>query len=126
MVAPVAQDPHGPQALPQQTPETQSPLWHWLPAVHDELTEARTPEKVRRCVLSLPAWYKVQKAPENQTTAFPITLHRGEREGTPEVLLAAIARTVSELDHDPLPAELELQVRELLDLYLEGNQKEEA
>src|SRR6266853_306440 len=58
-------------------------------AVHEELTEARTPEKVRRCVLSLPAWYEVQKAPENQTTAFPITLHRGEREA---ILLAETLR----------------------------------
>src|SRR5882762_3302859 len=58
-------------------------------AVHDELTEARTPEKVRRCVLSLPAWYEVQKAPENQTTAFPITLHRGESEA---ILLAETLR----------------------------------
>jgi predicted nucleic acid-binding protein len=25
-------------------------------AVHEELTDARTPENVRRCVVSLPAW----------------------------------------------------------------------
>jgi len=30
-------------------------------AVHEELTEARTPEKVRRCVLSLPAWYEYKR-----------------------------------------------------------------
>jgi predicted nucleic acid-binding protein len=58
-------------------------------AVHEELTEARTPEKVRRRVLSLPAWYEVRKAQENQTTAFPITLHRGEREA---ILLAETLR----------------------------------
>src|SRR5258708_28235324 len=58
-------------------------------AVHEELTEARTPEKVRRRILSLPAWYEVRKAPENQTTAFPITLHRGEREA---ILLAETLR----------------------------------
>jgi hypothetical protein len=33
---PVAQLPHGPQALLQQIPETQLPLWHWFPAAHDE------------------------------------------------------------------------------------------
>src|SRR5882762_5494288 len=47
------------------------------------------PEKVRRRILSLPAWYEVRKAPENQTTAFPITLHRGEREA---ILLAETLR----------------------------------
>jgi predicted nucleic acid-binding protein len=58
-------------------------------AVQEELTEARTPEKVRRRVVSLPAWYEVREAPENQTTAFPITLHRGEREA---ILLAETLR----------------------------------
>jgi predicted nucleic acid-binding protein len=54
-------------------------------AVHEELTEARTPEKVRRRILSLPAWYEVQETPETQAIAFPVTLHRGEREA---ILLA--------------------------------------
>jgi predicted nucleic acid-binding protein len=58
-------------------------------AVHEELTEARTPEKVRRRILSLPAWYEVREAPETQVTAFPITLHRGEREA---ILLAEALR----------------------------------
>jgi predicted nucleic acid-binding protein len=58
-------------------------------AVHEELTEARTPETVRRCILSLPAWYEVRKAPENQAAAFPVTLHRGEREA---ILLAEMLR----------------------------------
>src|SRR5712691_10988233 len=58
-------------------------------AVHEELTEARTPENVRRRILSLPAWYEVRTAPENQITAFPVTLHRGEREA---ILLAETLR----------------------------------
>src|SRR5882762_2067762 len=58
-------------------------------AVHEELTEAKTPEKVRRRVLSLPAWYEVRKAPETQVTAFRFTLHRGEREA---ILLAETLR----------------------------------
>ena len=58
-------------------------------AVHEELTEARTPENVRRYILSLPAWYEVRKAPENQAAAFPVTLHRGEREA---ILLAEMLR----------------------------------
>jgi len=39
-------------------------------AVHEELTEARTPEKVRRRVLSLPAWYERRqkiKQPHSQS-----------------------------------------------------------
>jgi len=58
-------------------------------SVHEELTEARTPESVRRYILSLPAWYEVRKAPENQAASFPVTLHRGEREA---ILLAEILR----------------------------------
>jgi predicted nucleic acid-binding protein len=54
-------------------------------AMHEELTEARTPEKVRRRILSLPAWYEVRETPETQVIAFPVTLHRGEREA---ILLA--------------------------------------
>src|SRR6266852_621251 len=59
-------------------------------AVHEELTEARTPENVRRCISSLPAWYEVRKAPENQAASFPVTLHRGERE---TILLAEMLRS---------------------------------
>ena len=54
-------------------------------AVHRELTEARTPENVRRCVLSLPAWLEVRTVQETPGTPFPVTLHRGEREA---ILLA--------------------------------------
>jgi predicted nucleic acid-binding protein len=58
-------------------------------AVHEELTEARTPENVRRSVLSLPAWYEVRTALETHATTFPILLHRGEREA---ILLAETLR----------------------------------
>jgi predicted nucleic acid-binding protein len=58
-------------------------------AVHEELTEARTPENVRRRILSLPAWYEVRMAPEDQVNAFPVALHRGEREA---ILLAEALR----------------------------------
>jgi predicted nucleic acid-binding protein len=58
-------------------------------AVHGELTEARTPENVRRRIFSLPTWYEVRTAPETQGTAFPVTLHRGEREA---ILLAEALR----------------------------------
>ena len=58
-------------------------------AVHEELTDARTPETVRRRVLALPAWFEVRKVQETQTTMFPVTLHRGEREA---ILLAEALR----------------------------------
>jgi predicted nucleic acid-binding protein len=48
--------------------------------VHGELTDARSPETVRRRVLALPAWFEVRTVQETQTTVFPVTLHRGERE----------------------------------------------
>jgi predicted nucleic acid-binding protein len=54
-------------------------------AVHEELTEAKTPENVRLRVLSLPAWYQVRALREIQATSFPVKLHRGEREA---ILLA--------------------------------------
>lgn len=54
-------------------------------AVHGELTDARTPEIVRRRVLSPPSWYEVRIVPETGATTFPVTLHRGEREA---ILLA--------------------------------------
>ncbi len=34
MQVPVAQEPHGPQALSQQTAETQCADWHWLAPEH--------------------------------------------------------------------------------------------
>jgi predicted nucleic acid-binding protein len=49
-------------------------------AVHEELTDAKTPETVRSRVLSMPAWFEVRGVQENQTTTFPVTLHRGERQ----------------------------------------------
>jgi hypothetical protein len=49
-------------------------------AVHEELTDSRTPETVRRRVLALPAWFEVRAVQASQKTRFPVTLHRGERE----------------------------------------------
>jgi len=48
-------------------------------AVHEELTEARTPHRVRDTVLSLPAWYQIREVSETTQSPFPLTLHRGER-----------------------------------------------
>jgi len=53
--------------------------------VREELTDAKTPETVRRRVLALPPWFEVRTAQETQKTSFPVTLHRGEREA---ILLA--------------------------------------
>src|SRR5580658_4830736 len=58
-------------------------------AVHKELTDARTPEVVRRRVMSLPSWFEVRTLPETQTSTFPVELHRGEREA---ILLAEALR----------------------------------
>jgi predicted nucleic acid-binding protein len=58
-------------------------------AVQEELTDTRTPETVRRYVLSLPAWLEVRTVQETQTTTFPVTLHRGERQA---ILLAEALR----------------------------------
>jgi predicted nucleic acid-binding protein len=49
-------------------------------AVHDELTDARTPEIVRRCMASLPSWFEVCTVDETLPVIFPVTLHRGERQ----------------------------------------------
>ena len=54
-------------------------------AVHEELTDARTPRWVRRRIMSPPAWFEVRVIRETETTTFPVTLHRGEREA---ILLA--------------------------------------
>lgn len=54
-------------------------------AVREELTDQKTPELVRRRVLSLPDWFEVRSVTDTQTTVFPVTLHRGEREA---ILLA--------------------------------------
>ena len=58
-------------------------------AVHEELTDTRTPETVRRRVSSFPAWFEVRTVQETQTSTFPVTLHRGEREA---ILLAEALR----------------------------------
>ncbi|SRR6266849_2490692 len=58
-------------------------------AVHEELTDARTPEIVRRCVASLPAWFEVCTVDETCPATFPVTLHRGERQA---ILLAEALR----------------------------------
>jgi predicted nucleic acid-binding protein len=54
-------------------------------AVHEELTDARTPETVRRRALSMPAWFEVRTVQETHGTVLPVTLHRGERQA---ILLA--------------------------------------
>jgi len=73
-------------------------------AVHEELTDARTPETVRSRVLSLPAWFEVRTVQGTQATTFPVALHRGEREAIllaealrPDVLLIdeQIGRTIA-------------------------------
>jgi predicted nucleic acid-binding protein len=58
-------------------------------AVHEELTDSRTPETVRGRVLAMPAWFEVRTVQETQATTFPVTLHRGERQA---ILLAAALR----------------------------------
>lgn len=58
-------------------------------AVHEELTDARTPENVRRRVSSLPAWFEVRRVDETHPVTFPVTLHRGERQA---ILLAEAVR----------------------------------
>jgi predicted nucleic acid-binding protein len=58
-------------------------------AVHEELTDARTPEIVRGRVSAMPAWFEVRQVQEPQTTTFPVTLHRGERQA---ILLAEALR----------------------------------
>ena len=54
-------------------------------AVHEELTDARTPEAVRRRALSMPVWFEVRTVRETHRTVLPVTLHRGERQA---ILLA--------------------------------------
>lgn len=58
-------------------------------AVYEELTDARTPETVRRRVGSLPAWFEVRAVDETGASTFPVTLHRGERQS---ILLAETLR----------------------------------
>ncbi len=54
-------------------------------AVQEELTDAKTPEMVRRWVASAPDWFEVRSVNERRPIAFPVTLHRGERQA---ILLA--------------------------------------
>jgi predicted nucleic acid-binding protein len=54
-------------------------------AVLEELTEAKSPENVRRRLLSLPRWLEVRAVPHRPNLVFPVNLHRGEREA---ILLA--------------------------------------
>jgi predicted nucleic acid-binding protein len=56
-------------------------------AVHEELTDAKTPETVRSRVNSMPGWYEIRTVQETQRTTFPVPLHRGEREA---ILLAEV------------------------------------
>jgi predicted nucleic acid-binding protein len=58
-------------------------------AVHEELTDAKTPEIVRRRVASLPGWFEVRTVDETGMPTFPVTLHRGERQA---ILLAEALR----------------------------------
>jgi predicted nucleic acid-binding protein len=58
-------------------------------AMHEELTEARTPENVRSRIFSLPSWYEIRTVQESPAIVFPATLHRGEREA---ILLAEMLR----------------------------------
>ena len=58
-------------------------------AVYEELTEPGTPETVHRRVLSLPAWFEVRAILDTPAAAFPVTLHRGERQA---ILLAESLR----------------------------------
>jgi len=58
-------------------------------AVHEELTDASTPELVRDRVMSLPAWFEVRPVQETEKTTFPVALHRGERQA---LLLAEALR----------------------------------
>lgn len=58
-------------------------------AVYEELTDAKTPENVRRRVLSRPSWLEIRPVGEIPASAFPVMLHRGEREA---ILLAELLR----------------------------------
>lgn len=53
--------------------------------VHEELTNARTPERVREFVRSSPPWYEVREVRNAPAIPFPAILHRAEQEA---ILLA--------------------------------------
>src|SRR5258708_13087723 len=71
-------------------------------ALFEELTETRTPDKVRRRILARPAWLEVRAVRETPAIAFPLTLHRGERES---ILLAETlhAHVLLLTEHTPRP-----------------------
>lgn len=54
-------------------------------SVQEELTDAKTPEMVRRWVASPPDWFEIRSVDEHSPVTFPLTLHRGERQA---ILLA--------------------------------------
>ena len=89
-------------------------------AVHEELTDQRTPQKVRDRMLSPPAWYQVQRIENPQIEGFSATLHRGERETIllaeelrPDVVLIdeQIGRTIALSRHLPVTGTLGLLER---------------
>ncbi|MGB2623415.1 MAG: hypothetical protein WA857_09470 [Candidatus Acidiferrum sp.] len=58
-------------------------------AVHEELTHARTPIKVREFLAAPPAWYQIRDALRGLGSPFPLVLDRGEQEA---ILLAEFLR----------------------------------
>jgi predicted nucleic acid-binding protein len=54
-------------------------------AVHDELTHAGTPQKVKEFLRIPPAWYQIRDVPRVHGNPFPVILDRGEQEA---ILLA--------------------------------------
>jgi predicted nucleic acid-binding protein len=54
-------------------------------AVHEELTDSRTPENVRARIIAMPDWLEIRNVQETRTATLPVTLHRGERQA---ILLA--------------------------------------
>jgi predicted nucleic acid-binding protein len=49
-------------------------------AVHEELTHARTPKKIREFLQVPPAWHQIRNAPRVLGNPFPAVLDRGEQE----------------------------------------------
>ncbi|PYU81061.1 MAG: hypothetical protein DMG50_17590 [Acidobacteria bacterium] len=49
-------------------------------AVHAELTNEKTPEKVRRCVCWLPGWFEVRRLQLTSPASIPINRLQGQRE----------------------------------------------
>src|SRR5215831_17532563 len=68
-------------------------------AVHEELTDSKTPEIVRRRVACLPGWFEVRTVDETRMPTFPVTLHRGERQA---ILLAEALRADILLIHEQI------------------------